>query len=307
MNNLNMSLKLEQMNLNNSTVEFDSINHVYHLGDIELQGITSVISKHLFPEKYDNIPVQIVRQAAERGRQIHEDIRTFDVIGIESTKEQQMYAEIKEKEQITTIKNEYLVTDYANFATAIDLVSEVKGELSLIDIKTTYKLDTYYLRWQLSICKYLFEKVNPHLKVEKLYGLHIRDKAVLIPIEPIEEKYIIALLDAEVNHLSFENPFVLTKSDDDEKAMMLIEAINQKAIEIKALQEKEKEYGEMLEFMFNNLGIEKWDTEFFTITKTADYTRNTFDSKKFETDNPELYKQYVKKTTVKGSIKTKLK
>ena len=40
-----------------------------------------------------------------------------------------------------------------------------------------------------------------------------------------------------------------------------------------------------------------------TITRTADSVVESFDSKKFEKENPELYRNYIKKSTRKGSIR----
>ena len=40
-----------------------------------------------------------------------------------------------------------------------------------------------------------------------------------------------------------------------------------------------------------------------TITRTADSVVESFDSKKFEKENPDVYKQYLKKSTRKGSIR----
>lgn len=68
-----------------------------------------------------------------------------------------------------------------------------------------------------------------------------------------------------------------------------------------------KEYSERIEALFDEIGAEKWDNEYFTITKTKSYTKESFDSKTFKQDHPETYAEYVKKTTVKGSIKTVLK
>ena len=40
-----------------------------------------------------------------------------------------------------------------------------------------------------------------------------------------------------------------------------------------------------------------------TISRTADSVVESFDSKKFEKENPDVYKQYIKKSTRKGSIR----
>ena len=40
-----------------------------------------------------------------------------------------------------------------------------------------------------------------------------------------------------------------------------------------------------------------------TISRTADSVVESFDSKKFEKENPELYRNYIKKSTRKGSLR----
>jgi hypothetical protein len=59
--------------------------------------------------------------------------------------------------------------------------------------------------------------------------------------------------------------------------------------------------------MFTDLGVDKWDTNYFTITKAADYTRETLDSKALKEVHPEIYKQFIKVSNVNGSVKISLK
>ena len=54
-------------------------------------------------------------------------------------------------------------------------------------------------------------------------------------------------------------------------------------------------------------GIKKLETPELTITYTEPTDREDFDKKKFRADNPDLYDEYVKFTTVKSSIRIKLK
>ena len=53
------------------------------------------------------------------------------------------------------LANEYTVSDEEYFASNIDCVWEKEGEISLADIKTTYRIDKESLSWQLSIYAYL--------------------------------------------------------------------------------------------------------------------------------------------------------
>lgn len=49
-----------------SAVVFNEENHTYLLGDKLLQGITGMISRQLFPNKYKDIPEFILKRAAEK-------------------------------------------------------------------------------------------------------------------------------------------------------------------------------------------------------------------------------------------------
>lgn len=74
-----------------------------------------------------------------------------------------------------------------------------EGEISLADIKTTYRIDKESLSWQLSIYAYLFERQNPGLKVRNLYGVWLRgDKSELIPVERRSDEEVMRLMECEV-------------------------------------------------------------------------------------------------------------
>lgn len=76
------------------------------------------------------------------------------------------------------------------------------------------------------------------------------------------------------------------------------------AKEIKAKQDelKQRILAEMEEH-----GILKIDTDELTITYVAPTSRETFDSKAFRKDNPDLYDEYVKISTVSASVRMKVK
>ncbi|MEN3132954.1 YqaJ viral recombinase family protein [Bacillus albus] len=84
---------------------------------------------------------------------------------------------------------------------------------------------------------------------------------------------------------------------------LLIEARDQVDREIKVLQEQKAEYENKLKA---KLGIcEKGTTENYTIYWKS-YTSNRFDSKRFKTEHPDLYKKYTKETiSRKLSVKRK--
>lgn len=297
------------MNLKRSNVIFIPETHSYILNGVELKGITGILKKHLFADKYDGIPRPILEQAASRGSEIHDNCQLYDMLGTTNNMiEVENYARILEENKIQMLESEYLVSDEENFATMID---KVDSDFNLYDIKTTSLLDTEYLSWQLSICAYLFELQNQELKVGKLYGLWLKDeKSKLVEIQRIDTEIILSLLTAEINNQEFENPLKEVGNSESEllqKVSELEQTIIVAETELKALQERQKEFKDRLLTMMDERGIKSWETDSLKITRKADSTRESFDSKALKEAYPEIHKEFSKTTTVKGSIIIKIK
>ena len=77
---------------------------------------------------------------------------------------------------------------------------------------------------------------------------------------------------------------------------------------IKSIKEQEDALKEAIRAEMEARGILKVEdkTNGMTITYIAPTTRETFDSKKFKADKPDLYDEYVKLSPVKSSIRIKL-
>ena len=76
---------------------------------------------------------------------------------------------------------------------------------------------------------------------------------------------------------------------------------------IKKLKEQEEKIKELILQEMEAKGIIKVDTEHLTITYIAETDRETFDTKTFRKDEPEMYDMYVKISKVKPQIRVKLK
>ena len=138
------------MELAKSKVLFNQEQHTYTLDGKLLQGITGMIGRQLFPDEYSDVPKEVLESAAKRGSFIHETIELVDDLGISNEmQEVKGYIELKELYGLQYEVSEYLVSDNEHFASCIDKVyRESDTEFSLGDIKTTYKLDRDYIRWQ---------------------------------------------------------------------------------------------------------------------------------------------------------------
>ena len=75
----------------------------------------------------------------------------------------------------------------------------------------------------------------------------------------------------------------------------------------KLLERAEKEIKEKLLAEMQEKNIYKVESDELSITYIAPFDRETFDSKRLQKDNPELYDEYITFTTVKPSVRVKLK
>lgn len=158
-----------KIELSQSAVVFNEVDHTYsYLGSF-LSGVTSLLHRTLFADKYNGISAEVLAKAAAYGHNIHEQIELVDTLGVESqTPAVQAYLQMKADLNLTTLANEYLVSDEQYIASSIDVVFD---DLTLADVKTTSRLDMEYLSWQLSMYAYLFEMQNPGLKVPRLLAI----------------------------------------------------------------------------------------------------------------------------------------
>lgn len=290
--------------LNISPVVFNEEEHTYTLDGKQLHGITGMLSRQLFANKYTGIPQYILDAAAERGTRIHKDCEFADATGLEpQTIEGKNYLELRKDFEVVT--NEYTVSDNEYFASNIDCVWEKGNEVIIADIKTTSHLDEDYVSWQLSIYAYLFELQNPDLKVSKLYAVWLRDdKAKLIEVPRKDDDTIVALMNCEKNGDKYLVPV------EDAQALITHSAVDI-LIEAKQMAEyytnRYKEIEEALLKAMAESGTKQWQTEKLKATYTPAGESERFDSKKFQAEHPELYKQYLKTSIRKGQVRITIK
>lgn len=289
--------------LKQSSVIFNKEKHTYKLGDKFLQGITGILSKHLFSDKYDNVPDFILERAASRGTYIHECCELVDTLGIiPDSIEAQNYIKLKQQNGLESIANEYIVSDEKYVASAIDVVL---SDYSLADIKTTAKFDKDYVSWQLSFYAYLFELQNPSLKVPNLYGIWLRDNQYeLIEVEKKPKEVIKELLRCEVEGELYQSPLakitVPSKIYEIEKFLIDLDT------KAKEIDTKRKELLEGILKEMEKADVDKWETEKIRLTRRKATTSERFDSKAFKEFNPDLYQQFMKVSNVKSSITLKV-
>lgn len=301
------------MELVKSNVIFDQQAHTYTTPEgVCLQGITGMLERQLFPDKYAGVPDYVMKRAAERGSFVHEVCELIDDLGIEHESEEgKGYKELKSRYRLCHEASEYLVSDDEHFASCIDKVyRESDTEFSLADIKTTYKLDKEYVKWQLSVYAYFFELQNPGAKVKRLFAIWLRGKiAELAEVERIPDEVIKKLLECETNGVKFTNPYAVpvTASSLPQKYLEMEQSI----IEIES---QEKYWKEQKKILMDGImqemvkaGAYNWEGDSVKFTRKKESIRKGFDTKAFEKDYPEIYAKYITETPVSGSVTLKIK
>ena len=71
----------------------------------------------------------------------------------------------------------------------------------------------------------------------------------------------------------------------------------------KEIEEQVKTFSERMKGEMEKAGVKKWETDNIRLTYIEPTTKETFDSKRFKEENPESYKNYIKTTKVKSSIR----
>ena len=171
---------------------------------------------------------------------------------------------------------------------------------------TTEKLEK--TRWQLSIYAYFFELQNKSAKVEKLFIIHLRNKAKangtfnhiseILPVERIPSQTCKELLDADLQGKQFVNPYSIPKKYKEQEGYIrrLIQTKNETEAELSRL--KSEILGDM-----EAMGVRTWETETMRLTRKMPSVRISFNATKFKEDHPEIdFTPYERTSNVSGSL-----
>ena len=192
-----------------------------------------------------------------------------------------------------------------------------KNGAVIVDIKTTLQLHKRALAWQLGIYGFLFASMNPDIHIDGYFCLWIDKKKRtikgLVPIEPVSEAEVLALLDAERKGIIYVDegdiPDAGLVLNDDELSLYIQ---NQTTIadlkaQIKAIEDALKAADQkVLDYMLaNNIETMAAPGGEFKIKKA--YSRTTIDSAALKKAYPAIAEKYTKTTEVSASITFKAK
>ena len=127
----------------------------------------------------------------------------------------------------------------------------------------------------------------------------------LVEVERIPDDVVVSLMEHEVGGEQFTNPYAPSVTDTSlpEKYAAMEDAIAEIDRQYKYWSEKKKELADGVKFEMQNAGVSKWVGDRVSFTRKEDSEREDFDKKRFA----DLYKAYLIKTKVSGSVILKVK
>lgn len=178
-------------------IEFLEEPHVY-LKDGIITPSVSEILHFIFPDKYKNVPSEVLNKKANYGSRVHEAIEVIEKTGeiIELDIYQQLsieqYLKLKEKNNIEVLEQEQIISYEYDYCGRFDMIAKIGKDICLCDIKTTAELDREYLSWQLSFYELATGKI-----FDKLYAIWLPKKNLgeLIEIEKKSKKELLNKLE----------------------------------------------------------------------------------------------------------------
>lgn len=309
---------MENLNLVESPVVFDSEHHTYTLNGHELSGVTPIIA-WLFPDTYKGIPQSVLDKAAEYGTMIHEKCELYDSMSIGADDPVvQDYALITRTLQKVAV-SEYLVSDEQYIASKID---KVFADDSLGDIKTTSKVHGLLVQLQLSIYAWLYERQTGR-KANKLYLIWLPKpqygQPALRELERIPAsvcEYIVDVFVHGGDRLSAITALSHYVTLEPEKKRIegeipeaMQETINELMVvkkQLDILTEREKELKKMVFEAMQAAGEDKWSNDLIQFSMRAASERESVDTKALKSKMPEVYESFKNVTKVAASLSYKV-
>ena len=289
-------------------IKFDEILHKYTVDGKEVISVTQLLQKHKITPSYDAVDKELLRVASERGTLIHEEVEKW----IESgecgfTEEAERICDYLNS---TADKDSQIISEQivANDVVAgrFDVLYTHAKKLVLTDIKTGNTKHLFGWSWQLSLYKYLYEKMYGK-EIDSLQILWAKNGGMtVIHCDYVGDDKIENLLNAEREGRLISDVDLGVSEEELEDLTELMEEIKAKEDELKILKEKVDKVKEILYGTMEKEGVKTVDRGNLKITYVAPSSRTSVDSKKLEKEEPEIYKKYVKTTTVAGSIKITL-
>lgn len=298
----------------------EDLRHTYWLGDKQLKGITSgSLTSRAFPSMYAGISASTLKNAAAKGTAVHKLIEDYEITlasGLPFPPDTddinlKHWIEIKKKNNIEVIATEYLVSDRQNYASSIDILGLVNGELAIIDIKHTQTPHLDATSLQTSIYQRFLELQSRGIKVSHRYMMWLHEeKYAFYELPLVSIGAIVRLIKADITNdpdYKFDYKFNFRPAWFSRK----IEREMVKALKMAEFwSDKVKEYKEQMKGMLEASNYNALPCTTIKASLIAGSTSVSLDFAKLKAEKPELANEllmaYPKVVEKKQSISFRL-
>lgn len=298
-------------------VTFDDIIHEYtNVYGVTVLSVTQLLRKHGLSPDYSGVSKALLEYSAEIGTKRHADLQ----MAIEYN------GEYKSDDPAVRWFMESIYPRYVDWHCEqmvwIDDVANpipVAGHIDawawdpktdryiIIDFKTTSSFHHDSVAWQDTIYRKLWAFTNglPEDKAD-IAGFHMPNKGGCkwIDLDPIPERTVMELMEAERDGLPFMQETDMILSEGNQALMAEFES---RILELKQIEENYKAFKENLYKAMSEHGVSNIDTPSLSITLVRPTTKSSFDSKSFKEKHKDLYEEFLTTSTVKGSLRVKVK
>ena len=283
-------------------IEFNEEKHEYTLNGKKLISVTQLMKKHGLAPNYDNVPVEVLKNKAQRGSLVHKEIEEYlkdKKFGF--TDELYEFVEyLKNNKNINALRSEFIVHNDI-VAGTVDLLIQEGESLVIADIKTTTKLHKEAIRWQLSIYAYL-----SGLDIKSGRALHFNDGLKVVEFELLPMEEVANLMECERCNQLYKKELDLSNNVLEElyKVEQVIKYYEDKKEEA---EKQAKEMRQALMKAMEKANISNFENDHIKITYVAPTVRKSIDSTRLKKEQPSIYDEYQKESNVKASLRITIK
>ena len=288
-------------------ITFDEIGHTYtdNKGNV-IPSVTQILGK-VYGTGLENAPTAFVERAAEKGTAIHKEIENY-IQSREKGQSKEFKAWLKVFENTIPVMAKqgsemivFATTPYGQFAGTVDLL----GNGFLYDWKTCKTATRQQIaKWQKQLSFYCYAlRQMGQMVNEPLSIVHLTDKCDIIKVDYLGDEFV------------EETMRLYSTGEKPEEKTQELQTVSQKDLalledtlfQIETLEEVAEEIKARIKAEMERRGILNLKVGRVNISYVAGTIRQTFDSKKFKEDDPDLYAIYLKDTAVQPSVRITIK
>ena len=193
-------------------IEFVESEHVYIWDGVIVPSVTQVVG-YAVGENYSGVPAAVLAQKAAYGTRLHEWCETWLFTGKDNPLMDETartsadeFKDMVQRKNVVPKMAEKVVGWQHKVCGRFDILAEVDGKTTLIDIKTNARFPKEYLQMQLSTYRLAIGETLG-IDVEALAAIWLpkKKRAKWVDIEPLNDAVVLSMVnDYAINHADAE-------------------------------------------------------------------------------------------------------